>query len=247
MSAKEEANRDKTKLAGGIIVLACICLSSGAGVGFLYSAMKDEIQAKADEVFRDTLAEVLGEAEQYGVVGAYLEGTKDTDKVYMNEVALGVLYAATGTARGYQGPIQVLVSVRSAAPNSPVGRDPVIQRMAVVSSQETPGLGENIKLVEKDVSIWGALAGRAGRTEGGPKRPWFQEQFSGLRLRHLDGEGAHEAHEADGETSATPPDEEPERGVVAITGATITSKATVAAVRNAVHRIIETTAEAYGQ
>lgn len=238
MSEREKANRDKTKLAGGIIVLACICLGSGAGVGFLYSAMKDEIQAKADEVFRDTLAEVLGDADQYGVVGAYQEGTKDPDMVYVNETPSGVLYAATGMARGYQSPIHVLVSVRAAAPNSPVGPDPVIERMAVVSSQETPGLGENIKLVEKDVSIWGALVGAGGPAGSAPKRPWFQEQFSGLRLHHLGGDQGSDADRTH---------EGADRAVVAITGATITSKATVAAVRNAVHRIIEKTAEAYGQ
>ncbi len=217
----------QSKLAAGILILAAICLGSGAGVGLLYWRMQDEIEAKAQSVFRETLALVLGEAEGYDVVGHYPAGTPEEQKVYLSRAGPVPLYAAVGTAKGYSSVIKVLVSVQGRAPGAPVGPDPRIRAVAVVASQETPGLGENIKAVEKDVSLWGKLAG-AEPADGPPKRPWFQEQFSGLRLSDL-------------------PAELPAAGQVeAITGATITSNAAVRAVREAVTRTIEATEEAYG-
>ena len=76
--------------------------------------------------------------------------------------------------------ISVLVSVR--VPNSEGGRaypqagdSATIHRVTIISSQETPGLGENVKLVQKDVSIWAKLAGAGA---GADKRPTFQVQFT---------------------------------------------------------------------
>jgi Na+-translocating ferredoxin:NAD+ oxidoreductase RnfG subunit len=137
-----------------------------------------------------------------------------------------VLYAGMGAAQGYSSEIKVLVSVRAEEAGRPLGDDPVIHRMAVVSSQETPGLGENINLVEKDVSVWGAVAGEKST----PGRPWFQEQFSGKRLSDLIVETTRETDK-----------------VAAVTGATISSTAATEATRRAVNRIIERTREVYGQ
>ena len=150
------------------------------------------------------LAEVLEEADGYPAVGDYPEGAKEEDKVYMNETSSGILYAAMGVAQGYQSQIKVLVSVAAPGSRTPVGDDPVIHRMAVVESTETPGLGENIKAVEKDVSVWGAMAGEKPT----PQRPWFQEQFSGKRLSDLVVEKRPGTDR-----------------IAAVTGATITSRA----------------------
>jgi Na+-translocating ferredoxin:NAD+ oxidoreductase RnfG subunit len=227
MSEEAQTSKKKSKLVAAIIVLACICLGSGTGVGVLYYCMKDDIEAKARGVFHAALAEVLGEAEDYAVVGKYdPEEIKKKGKVYMNQTSSGVLYAALGTAQGYQSQIKVLVSVKATTPGQPVADDPAIHTMTVVQSQETPGLGENIKAVEKDVSVWGALAGQ----KPSPQRPRFQEQFSGKRLSDL-------VIEKRADTDK----------IAAVTGATITSTAATEAVRNAVKRIVEKTAEAYGQ
>ena len=87
-------------------------------------------------------------------------------------------------------------------------------------------LGEKIRDVEKDVSIWGAIAGQKST----PGRPWFQEQFSNKRLSDLVVEKRKDSEK-----------------IAALTGATITSEATTEAVRIAVKRIIERSAEVYGQ
>jgi len=210
----------------GIFILTAICLSSGLGVGLLYAALKDDILRKEESVFDQSLRAVLGEAESYPTVGEYGEDVKPQERVYMNQTDEGVLYAALGAARGYQSEIRVLVSVLAEAPNEPVGENPEIYRLVVVSSGETPGLGENIKAVEQDVSVWSALIG----TRSAPRRPWFQEQFSRKRLSDLVVEKRQDT-----------------RKIAAITGATITSRATVEAARNAVEAIIRRTSEVYGK
>lgn len=226
MMGEQASTQKKKKMLAGIIVLACICLGSGAGVGALYWFLKDDIQRKQEEVFLESLADVLGEAESYLTVIQYADDVPDEARVYVSTADPGILYAAMGAAQGYQSQIKVLVSVRASAPNTPVDDAPVIHRLTVVSSQETPGLGENIKAVEKDVSIWSVMAG----AEATPKRPWFQEQFSGKRLSDIMVEKRADTDK-----------------IVPVTGATMTSKAVVEAGRNAIGRIIEATAEAYGK
>ncbi|NLW49954.1 MAG: FMN-binding protein [Candidatus Brocadiaceae bacterium] len=209
-----------------VIVLAAICLVSGLGVAALYQAMKSDIEENMARAFRQALQAVLGEADEYGTVGAYAQDVADEDKVYVCRDDGRTLYAARGEAKGYQSTVEVIVSVRADSPNGALAADPVIHAMAVFESGETPGLGENIRAVEKDVSVWGALAG----ARPAERRPWFQDQFSGKRLSDLVVETRKDTDR-----------------IAAVTGATRTSEATTLAVRNAVGRIIERTAEVYGR
>ena len=207
-----------------VIVLGCICLGSGLGVGVLYHAMKDDILENAGKAFRSALQTVLGEAGDYATIG---DAEEPGGKVYVDASSpSAVLYAAMGSAKGYQSTVKVLVSVEGGTPGTPVGDDPLIHAVAVVESAETPGLGDNIRAVLKDVSLWGALAGEKPT----PGRPAFQAQFSGKRLSDL-----VVVKRADTDK------------IAAITGATITSKAATKAVRNAVRKIIEATAEVHGR
>ncbi len=213
-------------LLRGVIVLVLICLVSGLGVGLLYASMKDDIEANERQVFLDALADVLGPADRYETVGDYDDSVPELERVYANAADVGFLYAATGLAPGYQSQVTVLVAVRAARPQAPVGADPVIHRMAVVSSQETPGLGENIRQVEKDCSIWGFVVGRRATA----RRPKFQEQFEEKRLSDLDVEKRQDTDK-----------------IAAVTGATITSEGATEAARLAIGRIIARTNEIYGQ
>jgi RnfABCDGE-type electron transport complex G subunit len=217
--------KEGRKLIQAVIVLTLICLGSGLGVGLLYHSQRDDIEANERSVFEKALEQVLGKADQYPTVGQYDASVNAEQKVYMRRTDSRALYAAMGSAQGYQSQVRVLVSVEAESPGRPVGDDPLIHRMAVVSSQETPGLGEQIKSVEQDVSVWGAVAGQ--RSE--PKRPWFQEQFSGKRLSDLVVERTAETDK-----------------IAALSGATITSEAATEAARKAVNTIFERTAEVYG-
>jgi len=224
MSAHRE--RQNAGLFSGVAILAAICLVSGLGVGLLYVKMKPSILANQRAVFDSTLAIVLGEDAQRAEVGEYPDGTPPEERVYVVNGPSGVLYAAMGSVRGYQSDVKVLVSVRADSAGAPLGEDPVIHRMAVVSSEETPGLGENVKAVQQDVSIWAALTGAQSRA----KRPWFQEQFTGKRLSDLTVEKRRDTDK-----------------IAAMTGATITSTAATDAARQAVRKIIERTREVYAQ
>jgi Na+-translocating ferredoxin:NAD+ oxidoreductase RnfG subunit len=213
-------------LAGGVAILAAICLVSGLGVGLLYVKMKPAIDANQQAVFDSALAEVIGTEGTRSVVGDYPAETPQEDIVYVMKTPSGVLYAAMGSVLGYQSQVKVLVSVKADAPDKPVGEDPVIHTMAVVSSEETPGLGENVKAVSQDVSFWAALTG----ARSAPKRPWFQAQFSGRRLSDL-----------------VVVKQKTNDKIEAITGATITSTAATNAARQAIEKIIKRTAEVYGK
>jgi Na+-translocating ferredoxin:NAD+ oxidoreductase RnfG subunit len=184
-------------------------------------------------------AEVVGAA---GEAARYVQLNRETfrdrfqqinvaEALFIGSTDGGARYVARGSEPGYQSEVVVLVAV-DAEPRQPVAEDPVIYRMAVVSSEETPGLGENIKSVEKDVSLWAALTRvfTGGGLPAQEKRPWFQGQFSGKRLSDL-------VVQKRADTEMIRP----------ITGATITSKAATAAARQAAQRIIETTAALYGE
>ncbi len=224
MSAEEKSDGSRGLLAG-ILVLAAICLASGLGLGLLYSHMKEDIEDNRRQAFLDTLGVVLPGAETDDTVGTYADGSLE-DRVYAKQTSEGLLYAAMGSAQGYQSQVKVLVSVKGEAPEQPLGDNPKIHRMAVVSSQETPGLGQQIQAVEKSVSVWAAAAGH----EQEPKRPWFQEQFSGKRLEDLVVEKQEDTDK-----------------IAALTGATITSRAATEATRKAVQKIINRTRKVYGQ
>ena len=228
MSTQEQPNRPKSTLVQGIVVLTSICLCSGAGVGLLYSGMKGEIAAKERETFFDVLAQVLPEGASPEPLGEYGADVRDEDKVYVAADGAGVIYVAKGQQQGYSSVVKVLASVRAAASGAPVAADPVIEAMAVVSSAETPGLGENIKAIERSVSFWAKLAGADEDPAG--LVPKFQEQFRTKKLTLSE--------------LTVVKQKDPER-VEAITGATVTSEAAAKAVRNAVQAIIDRTSGTY--
>jgi Na+-translocating ferredoxin:NAD+ oxidoreductase RnfG subunit len=206
---------------GPIVVLAVICLTSGLALSVIYQKLKGPIAAKKKEAFNAGLAVVLGESDSYPVVNA---DSPVIEQVFVAESDEELLYAAEGRSKGYQSTIRVLVSVRVPKPDGfqldaavtfPSASETLtIHRITVVESGETPGLGENIKLVQKDVSLWAKLG---GAEEQVGKRPAFQVKFDGRSVEALD-------------------------AVDAVTGATITSNAVKAAVRDAVERIRKNTA-----
>ncbi len=221
-----QSKRRGAGVAGGIAILAAICLASGLGVGLLYVKMKPAIEKNQKAVFDEALNVVLGTKGTRSEVGEYPETTPQDQKVYVAKTPDGVLFAAMRGAFGYQSQVNVLVSVKAQAADKPVGKDPVIYRMTIVSSQETPGLGESAKAVQQDVSFWAALTGKRST----PKRPWFQAQYSNKRLSDL------KVVKQKGTDN-----------IEALTGATITSRAATKATRDAIEAIIKRTAEVYGQ
>ncbi|MFW6457569.1 MAG: FMN-binding protein [Planctomycetota bacterium] len=205
-------------------VLMGVCIASGAGVSVLYVTNKDRIADNKLKSFRHSLKTVTGRTTDVRPLDE--NAAMGEAEVYYAPKDTGVRYVARGSARGYQSTIDVLVSIDAQSAQTPLPADPVIHRVAVVSSQETPGLGENINKIKTDISLWGAILGQG--EDDGASRPWFQEQFHEKRLSDL------KVETTEGEN------------IQAITGATITSRGTTQAVRNAVQTLIDTTQNLYG-
>ncbi len=204
-------------------VLMCVCIASAAGISVLYVANKTRIAKNKDKMFFKSLENVLGNATDVRTLDEEKEMGKSD--FYVASIDDGVRYVARAKARGYQSEITVLVSIDADTARAPLPNNPTIYRAAVVSSQETPGLGENINKVEKDVSLWAALMGYGG--SGDQARPDFQTQFNNMRLNDL-------KVNKGGDSGITP-----------ITGATITSRGTTQAVRNAAQSLIQKTHDLY--
>ena len=209
-------------------VLTGVCVVSGGVLAALYDQTRHLIAANAAKTFQHELSMALGDATNPQKLGGDA-GESPEEMIYVARTASGVRYVATGSAQGYQSRIVVLAAV-DAEPEKPVEDNPLIYRVAVVSSAETPGLGERIKEVALDVSLWAVLAGRADTSKAAEARPWFQEQFSlrGKRLNDL-----------------VVVKSDKEGGIIAVTGATITSKAVTEAARQAVQHIIVRTRKLY--
>ena len=228
------------------LVLMLVCGASGTGVGLLYMATRDEISAKRVEAFVSTLNSVFSnEVEKITVYDCESQEELTLDqviermsapgdkkltladlkkKVYIGYDGQGkrIAYAATGEAQGYQSTVELLVSVKpDPAVATRVPENPEVLKMRVVASQETPGLGENIKKIEVDESLWGAMT-RKGEEEEKEAVPAFQAQFTGKRLDQL----------------RVVTVEDP-TALMAVTGATITSNAAAKASRDAIDKIVK--------
>ncbi|MFP4028364.1 MAG: FMN-binding protein [Candidatus Brocadiia bacterium] len=147
------------------------------------------------------------------------------DPLFILKTRTGVRYAATGSEQGYQSRVTVMAAIDAKSVERPASKNPSIFRVAVVTSNETPGLGERIKEKTPDATLWEAILGKSGNGKG--KRPAFQEQFTGKKLSDLE-------VIQDGGT------------VDALTGATITSRATTTAAAKAIRRIVRETNRLYG-
>jgi Na+-translocating ferredoxin:NAD+ oxidoreductase RnfG subunit len=163
-------------------------------------------------------------------------------------------YAARGAASGYSSTIKLMVGVE------PLGEGKYrILGIKVISQQETPGLGARVNDVYTSDTLWTALeamfaAGEEEKpvetpkllaaakalnvpAESFPARPRFQEQFAG-KVVVVKGDKASGIETGwDWKKLVEGQDPPGENTVAAMTGATISSKAVIAAVYNAVKTI----------
>jgi electron transport complex protein RnfG len=130
---------------------------------------------------------------------------------YESENRLNVLgYAFSAYGKGYSSTIETVVGVTP---------DGTICGIKIVSQQETPGLGAKVQEVASQNTLWAVLSGGAVDETG--TRPWFQVQYNGLGvddLRVVKSRG--------------------EEGVLAITGATISSEAVTGSVRRGLSMLL---------
>jgi len=116
----------------------------------------------------------------------------------------------TAYGKGYSSTIETIVGV---VPNGS------ISGVKIVFQQETPGLGAKVMEVASSNTLWAMLSGNAVDESGA--RPWFQVQFD----------------EASG-TDLVVVKSESEEGILAITGATISSDAVTGSVREGLEHLL---------
>lgn len=200
-------------------ILGLICVVMGGAIGLSYSTMKDRIARKELEVTLMALDQVLpAEAQKpIRVINGLEPGDRDAVYAAVNDRGETIGYAAIGGQQGYSSRVEVMVGVR---PNvSDLDAVEVIA-IAVVSQQETPGLGTRIEERKSSKTIWDVVSlSDKEKTFTSP----FLDQFQGKTYNTLE-----VVKIADGEH------------VQAVTAATISSTAAVEAVRKAVVRIHET-------
>ncbi len=240
------------------LVLGVVCLVSGASLSYLYGRTEDQIRASEKRKLIAAFGELAEGYESFEEKTVELDGGGVFVCYRLFDKGRNLL--GYGCEASGEGSYNSLKPIRVVAVIGPDRENVKLLGMRVTFSEETPGLGERIKEKPAANSLWGMLTGRpdtravrsddipvdlvrirlssdggtyeveydeAGRDE--PHRmtvpkdrveilefvPWFQGQFSGLSKDEL-------KLCADGGK------------VDAIVGATISSKAALAAVNAAV-------------
>jgi electron transport complex protein RnfG len=206
-------------------VLGAIAVVTAFGVAGVYQMTRSRIEEKQRVAFENALRTMFPDATRFvpvvagkgaawdGARVAPWDGTKGVGKAVGASGVLG--YVAVGEKQGYSSKIRVLVACDSQL---------AVKAVRVLYAAETPGLGERVKEVKSDRTVWQAFAEAVGLRErsetGGAIEPWFPGQFAGKTLDQLT--------LVKGETK---------NNIQAITAATVTSRAVTEAVKSAVKDI----------
>ena len=223
------------------IILTIVSLLASLGVSSTFMLTKGTIKKKELAVRAEALYRVLP-----GLEGLPVEITPtnspDRDRVYkgLNKAGQLVGYAASGESQGYSSKIKVMVGI-----------DPNLEKILginILAQNETPGLGTKMTEVESTVTLWSLIYGRElksidwdsdeswelplirqperikifglSKKAKNKAQPWFQDQFKRKTYNQLVVSKVKDAEK-----------------IVAITGATISTKATIKAVQDAIDKI----------
>jgi len=178
------------------LVLTIVCLAAGGGLGGVYLLTQEPIAVKAYQTEGEVRRAVLPDAKEFREV-------EESSAVYAGVAEDGAVvgYVAVGEARGYGGKLEVMVGLT---------KNLAVVKAAVLTHNETPGLGAECARTLSEDTLWTVLFG-GERTEG---TSWM-DQFAGKRKAQL-GLGS---------------------GIDARTGCTITSKAVVEAAKAAIETV----------
>jgi len=246
------------------LVLFCVAAAAGLALSATFALTFNTIQQKEEQKVTRAIVSSFWNVEM--PQGAQWNNYAELDgtgiyAAYTDEAHTTVMgYAAQGRAAGYSGPIKVMVGARPLD-----GGQYRILGVKVISQQETPGLGARVSDVYTSDTLWTFLASVFGGgevekppvlshvkaaaealkvpAETFPARPAFQDQFAGKVVTVRDGKaGGLELSKTGWAEVAEGKFPEGEHTVAAMTGATISSKAAVDAVYDAVKNIHRTLA-----
>jgi len=215
------------------LVLGIICLVAAAGVGGMYVLTRPEIEAREKKARERAFALVFGPGVEV------TERETSAEAADVSKPARVTLLAEVRRAGNLTGYAAIVETKGYAAEKirMMVGTDPRAERIIginIISQKETPGLGSRVDEVESHATWWKKLTGRV-EISGEPERPWFQKQF-----------GSHQDDSTWFPVKNLPPLEDTKRTqevggtprqIQAITGATITTKAVIRGIHEAIAAI----------
>ena len=189
--------------------LAAIALVASFGLSAVYNATHEITEEYKRQAEAQARIEALGCGPD-----AFFDETVTDSIVSGREFAYHTAYASEGSeevvgysfkayGKGYSSTIETIVGVDTS------GR---IREIEITSQQETPGLGAKVVEVASQNTLWDVLGGNA--VDESRVEPWFEEQFNG------EGSGDLEVVRS-----------ESQDGILAITGATISSDAVTNSIR----------------
>jgi len=209
-----------------ILVLGVICLVGAFGVTGVYLVVRENIATREAEVQAKALKVVLPTADRIERIPEESNNPASSPVFVGTNQGEVVGYAAEGEAQGYSGKIRVLVGLGP-------GENPGVLAVEILAHTETPGLGAKISEVHEvsdgqRVTFWKFLSRIFNRKEKfkTTEEAEFLDQFRGKPFNQLEVTRSKEKGK-----------------INAITGATISSKAVTAAVRDACQRIEKAVAQ----
>jgi len=185
-----------------IVILGLCCLVMGGGVAVLYAVFKADLARRDNEAREFAIREVAPEGSAVDLEKPVSGRPFADDAVYVAVIGdKTAAYIAGGEATGYSSTVRVMVSLRAA--------NRKIEKIVVVSQNETPGLGTRVAESRSNFTLWDKLF---GAKEAEQLFNPFLGQFAGKTPAEF-------------------------KDVHAMTAATITSNATKRAAEQAIQRI----------
>ncbi|MCF6158905.1 MAG: FMN-binding protein [wastewater metagenome] len=222
------------------VVLTIVSLLASVGVSSVFLLTRGTIKKKELAIRMEALYTVLPDLETH--IEITPSETADQDRIYkgLDKTGQVIGYATCGEAQGYSSKIRVMIGI-----------DPHLEKILginVLAQNETPGLGTQMTDVESTTTLWSVIFGKKPisldweneeswelpffieperikkfgiiKKAKNKARPWFQEQFKEKTYNQLI------------VSKVKDPDK-----ITAITGATISTKAVVYAVQNAIDKV----------
>lgn len=206
------------------LTLCIITAVAGFGLGLVYSATKDKIAESEARKTVEGLARVL---PGYQVDPENVQ-TTDGVEYWIGQKEDGRKgYAFIAEKTGYSSDVQTMVGMDASGE---------ILGIAVLSQQETPGLGARVQEVQSRAFLWQWLTGRLPEEEDEPSTPWFARQFKGLEARDIE---IRKGKEWTALSKQEKQNLKQANAVTALSGATITTRTVTESIEEAAQVIFD--------
>lgn len=197
------------------VTLVIISIAAGLAIAFTNGKTEEKITQQKMQAEQLALKSVFPNGSE---ISAIENDTLIKEKYWISSKGGNITgYAFKGSGRGFSSDIEFIAGV------DPDGK---ILGLVILSQAETPGLGTRIEEVVSKKYIWNAFSKEKQEAK---TLPWFTEQFRGITVKqdiNIDKSGEwHLKSKSEKSNLLT------KNSVSALTGATISTKAVILAVK----------------